>query len=180
MSKIVLHASLVFYHLLTLETVACPRNGLQPFGFYLRSALHALAEGSLTNSFKSLLEHLDRLPCSSRFERTSLPFVLSGGLISGIRVLNRTRPHLLLSVGNNALGFRNVIFKNALEALGSIRWQADALNLSFYRAAFPWAELISSTHPSAGFHPFRNGDQAHASQSGGLVRFASVSLEQIA
>ena len=74
--------------------------------------MHALAEGSLTNPVKSLLEASERLPSSIRFERTSLPFILSGSLIGGVRVLDRTRPNFLLGILDNPLRFCNVSFKN--------------------------------------------------------------------
>jgi hypothetical protein len=77
--------------------------------------LQALAEGSLTDAFEGLFEASERLPCGSRFERNSLPVILSSGLIGGICMPDGTRPHLLFSVGNNALGFCHAIFKNSLE-----------------------------------------------------------------
>jgi hypothetical protein len=104
----------VLYQLLTLKTVACPRNGFQSFGFYVRAALHTLAEGSLTNAFKSLLEASERLPSSSRFEGTRLLFIFCGGLIGSIRMLDGTRPYLPLGIGNDAFRFCNVSFKNSL------------------------------------------------------------------
>jgi hypothetical protein len=119
----------VLYQFLTLKTVACPRNGFQPLGFYVRATLHALTEGSLTNAFKSLLEASERLSSSGCFERTSLSFVLSGGLIGSIRVLDGTRPYLLLGIGDDAFRFCNVSFKNSLVMFDcALRWQSADLD----------------------------------------------------
>jgi hypothetical protein len=96
--------------------------------------LHALAECSLANPFKSLFEAAKRLPCSSRFEDTSLPFIFCGSLIRRICMPNGTRPYVLLSVRNHAFRFCNAIFKNSLELLGFLRWQAADIDSPAYYA----------------------------------------------
>jgi hypothetical protein len=99
--------------------------------------LHALAEGSLTNAFKSLLEASERLPSSSRFEGTRLPFIFCGGLIGSIRMLDGTRPYLLLGIGDDAFRFCNLSFENPLVMFDcALRRQAadlDTLGLLCYR-----------------------------------------------
>ena len=101
---------------------------------YVRAALQALAESSLTNTFKGLFEAPKRLSSGTRFERTCLSFILGGGLISGIRMHDRTCPHLLLGIVDDAFRFCNRSFENPLVMFDSAlrRQPADLDSLDYY------------------------------------------------
>lgn len=99
--------------------------------------MQALAERSLTNAFKGLFEAPKRLSSGARFERSCLSFILGGGLISGIWMPDRTCPHLLLGIGDDAFRFCNLSFENPLVMFDcALRRQAadlDTLGLLCYR-----------------------------------------------